>query len=70
MGDSNIWSIDSTQRHILFTIIKGIRETCKQDSFKLEGEVEIDENYIGGKEGNKHNSKRLEAQSANLLYLK
>ena len=39
-----------------------IREAWNQDAlFPMEGEVEVDEAYIGGKEKNKHASQRLRA---------
>ena len=38
-----------------------IREACASGEFKLAGVVEIDEVYIGGKEANKHEDKKLKA---------
>ncbi len=38
-----------------------IRKACKTGEFKLEGVVEMDEAYIGGKESNKHADKKLNA---------
>ena len=38
-----------------------IRETLAVTGDKFSGPVEVDETYIGGKEGNKHNSKKLRA---------
>ena len=36
-----------------------IREACGRGDFTLSTVVEVDETYVGGKEGNKHQSKRL-----------
>lgn len=38
-----------------------IREGCKTNGVMLRGIIEIDETYIGGKEGNKHKNKRTES---------
>ena len=38
-----------------------IREACASGEFKLDTVVEMDEVYIGGKEKNKHGSKKLKA---------
>ena len=38
-----------------------LREACGVDAELLSGEVEVDEVYIGGKEANGHESKKLKA---------
>ena len=38
-----------------------IRETYEHNKSLLDGDVEVDETYFGGKEKNKHNSHNLKA---------
>ena len=52
--------LGTTQKTSWF-MLQRIREACKQGNFKLSGDVEIDETYIGGKEKNKHKGKQLKA---------
>ncbi len=50
--------IGVTQKSAWF-MLQRLREACGGDLEKLQGLVEIDETYIGGLEGNKHESQKL-----------
>ncbi len=49
--------IGITQKSAWF-MLQRLREACKEDTCLLSGIIEADETYIGGKEENKHESKK------------
>ena len=49
-----------TQKATWFMLHR-LREACAVEANPLSGEVEVDETYLGGKETNRHESKKLKA---------
>lgn len=45
-------------------ILHRLREACRDKDSPRSGIVEIDETYVGGKQGNKHDDKKVNSRGA------
>lgn len=55
---------NSEAKAVAWFLSQRIRAACKPNGFMLADLVDIDETYIGGKETNKHDGKKLKAGRA------
>ncbi len=49
------------QHRTAWHVLHRIREACGRGDFKLSETVEVDETHVGGKEGNRHEARKLHA---------
>ena len=55
-----------TQKSTWFMLHR-LREACNMEAMPLSVEVEVDETYVGGKEANKHNSKKMKVRGGKVV---
>ena len=60
-GSKLATEIGITQKSAWF-MLRRIREACDNNGVKINGEVEIDDSYIGSKEKSNHSNKKLKAR--------